>query len=206
MIRTAIIIGVWLSVAVTGCCPITSLHPLGTPDEAIFDPRIAGTWYGGSTANDGAFVHFGKGPGNRTQVLVVEHKPDGLMEQVTFPVFISRVDDQFFMNIDLQQLKLKEVNGHSGYVLVKYHLPDADTLVFCEMDEKKLARAVTESRVAGEITYEKPTAAAADEQMPPEKIDCVRLTDTTGNLRKFMASKDADQLFLPYMTLKRVKP
>lgn len=206
MIRSAIIIGVWLSVALTGCCPTTSLHPLGTPDQAVFDPRIAGTWHGGSTANDGAFLHFGKGSGNLTQVLVVEHKPDGQMEQAAFPVFISRVDDQFFMNIDLQQLKLKEISGHSGYVLVKYHLPDADTLVFSEMDEKKLARAVTESRVAGEITYEKAASPTTGEQMSPEKIDCVRLTDTTGNLRKFMASKDAGQLFVPYMTLKRIKP
>lgn len=206
MIRAAVIIGALLNLALTGCCPITSLHPLATPGEATFDARLVGTWYGGSTDNDGAFLHFGKGFANSTQVLVVKHKPNGLMDQVSFPVFISRVQKQYYINIDLQQLRLKETSGYNGFILVKYHFPDTDTLVFSDMDETKLTHAINNHQVAGEITYAEETPSRGGQKTPPGKIDCVRVTDTSENLRKFLTSKEAEQLFTPYMTLKRIKP
>ena len=206
MIRTAVIIGALLSLALIGCCPTTSLHPLGTPGEATFDHRLVGTWYGGSSENDGAFLHFGKGLANQTQVLVVKHKSNGLMDQVSFPVLINRLQKQYYINIDLQQLRIRETSGYNGFIIVKYHFPDADTLVFSDMDETRLTNAINHHQVAGEITYEEETPPKAGEKTPPGKIDCVRLTDTSENLRKFLNSKEAEQLFTPYMTLKRVKP
>lgn len=64
------------SLLAIACCPVTSLHPLVRPSEAVFDARLAGTWQGGSSAEDTAIIHIGKGPDRQTLVLAVEHKDD----------------------------------------------------------------------------------------------------------------------------------
>lgn len=206
MPRLAIAIALLLGAALDACCPVTSLHPLGNPQEAVYDTRLTGAWHGAASENDVGIIHIGKGPGNQTQVLVVAHKKDGQMEQIAFPVFIDRIQENYYMNIHLQQLEMKEAKAYQGYVLLQYRLPDADTLILSQIDEKVLADAINAKRITGEITYEDESPAAAKDKTHEKKIECVRTTDTMENLRKFVASKNNEQLFVPYMTLKRLSP
>ena len=195
-----------LCIILVSCCPITSQHPLGKPAEAKFDERLAGAWYGGSSEHDKGVFHFGKGTGNETLVLAVEHKPDKAMETATFPVFSHTINKRHYLNIPLATLNIEDVKKYhyTGYITIQYQLSNPDTLVFFEMDEDVLAKAIEEKQIKGKITYDevKPTDKNAK---ATKKIDCVSISDTTENLQKYITSEKAKNLFRPYMTLKRVR-
>lgn len=113
-------------------------------------------------------------------------------------MFTGAPGGQHYMIIPLKTLQMKEARKYQGYVIVNYRMPDNDTIVFADIQEEVLARAIEAKKIKGEVTYE------ADKKEANE-IECVRLTDTTANLQKFIASEDGKALFRPYMTLKRIR-
>lgn len=197
MIRSIFIANILLSLFLVACCPVTSMHPLCKPADAVFDSRLAGAWHGGSSDNDSGIIHFGKGSGNQTLVLAVEHKTDLTMQRFTFPVYTSCVAQQHYMTIPLKTLEMKAAEKYQGYVIVKYQLPDPDTLIFSDIDQNDLAQAISANKIKGDISYEKDNGT--------QKVECVRMTDSPEKLRKWFASEKAKTLFRPYMTLKRIK-
>lgn len=198
MIRAILIVNVLLSIFLAACCPVTSMHPLCKPADALFDARLAGAWHGGAIENDTGIIHFGKGPDNQTLVLAVEHKNDHTMQQFTFPVFISHIAEQYYMTIPLKTLGMAAAQKYQGYVIVQYQLTDPNTLVFSDIDDKALAQAITAKQINGEVSYE-------EEENGTKKVECVHMTDSTERLRKWLTSTKSKTLFRPYMTLKRIK-
>lgn len=200
MRRYLILICALISLGIISCCPVTSMHSLAKPDEGVvFDGRLAGAWQGGSSDRDTGFFHFSKGPDGQMRILALEHKDDHTLEQYDFPVTVNRIDLLDYMTITLETLKMKDAQKYKGYVIVRYEIKEKDTLIFSDMDEEVLARAIEAGKIKGEITYEENGKKA-------KKVDCVRITDTTENLRIFLTGETSKVLFRPYMTLKRITP
>lgn len=202
MLRIAVVLSVLMSF--WACCPITAVNPLNKPQDAILDARLTGAWKGGSSPKDVAYIHIGNGPNNTMEVVGVEHRVDGKMAQEHFSMFISSVGRRHYMNIDLKNLKMNEAKGHKGYLIVQYDLLDSNTLVVSYMDKNALAKAIADKKLSGRVTYDD-AEQSAESAATAQKIKCIYITENTDRLREFIDSDAARQLFVPYITLKRLK-
>lgn len=202
MLRTAAVLFALLTLS--ACCPITATNPLSAPQDAIYDARLTGAWRSAKNPTDAAYIHMGKGANNTIEVIGVEHHDDGKMLQEHFPMFISIVQQRHFLNIDMKTLHMEDAKGYDGYLILQYDLLDSKTLVISYMNEEVLAKAITDKKVAGRVTYDDDENTSGGDPTI-RKIKCVYLTADTAALREFIASDAARNLFEPYVTLKRVR-
>ena len=209
MLHRTIMMGACLLLGLAACCPLTSDHPLGPPQDALYDARLDGAWRIASSQEEPGFVHLGKADGNRMQVLALEHKDNGRMEWAAFKVYVIARAGNHYLNIDLKDVGTEEARNHQGYVVVQYSLPDNDTLVLARMDLETVVAAIQAGKLSGEITYASSGPESAGnpaKKKPPigAKAECARITDTSTNLSRFLSAANIHDLFVPYLTLKRI--
>lgn len=202
MLRIGVVLSVLMSL--WACCPITAVEPLNKARDAIYDGRLTGAWKGGSSPKDFAYIHIGKGRNNTMEVIGVEHRVDGKMLQEHFSMFITALGQRHYMTIDLENLKMKEAKGRKGYLIVQYDLLDSNTLVVSYMDKNALAKAIADKQLSGSVTYDD-AEESAESASTAQKIKCITITENTERLREFIDSDAARHLFVPYVTLKRIK-
>ena len=211
MPRWTSLMGACLLLILTACCPLTSDHPLGMVQDAQYDARLTGAWRLDAADGEPAFVHLAKADGNRIQVLALEQKQNGRMEWAAFTVFgIAKAGDRY-LNIDLKEVDTEEARNHEGYILIRYSLPDKNTLVLERLRLQAVVAAIQKGELAGTITYESPEKKASGNVLKQPsaasaaKASCARITDSTANLSRFFAARNPPQLFTPYLTLKRIQ-
>ncbi len=188
----------------SGCCPITSLHPL-TPQAGEVATPLAGIWQL-DTREDKVFLHIGRAQPDHWQILLAEHKADGKLEQATFKVATASIGTSLYLNLDLEAVNPSRREGQEGHIILNVLLPDRYTLVLRRMRLERIAAAIGSGAVSGDLIYDTTTVATTQEEVASggRKIDCAQLTATSAELHRFLAQNAPDELFEPYLTFKRV--
>jgi hypothetical protein len=189
------------------CCPLTSVHPLGDPQKSDYDARLEGVWRQ-EFEKDYVMLHIGKAQNGRIQVIAVEHDADGKVDYDGFTVSGVRLNNHYYLDIDIAELTPKHQESQKGHVIISYSLPDDNTLAIVMLDLDPVAAAIQAKKLTGEITYQKDSKPSKKSTSAPQspKIECAYITDTSDNLKRFISASNPGQLFKTVMTFKRVSP
>ena len=186
-----------------GCCPITSVHPLKpNTDESLAD--LVGIWQLESD-QDTVLLHIGRTRQKQWQVLLAEHKEDGILEHAAFGVTTTSINHTHYMNLDLEALNPSLREGNEGNIILKITLPDRYTLHLSRLNLDAVVAAIGNNTLAGEIIYDD-TAVISSPQKGAHggKIQCARITADTQSIHHFLDRHTEPELFQPYLKFKRV--
>ena len=192
-------------------CPLTSVNPLSDPQNTAYDERIEGAWQLVSEDKDLVFLHFGKGDEKKTEMILIEHKNDIKIDVLTFTVFPTIVDGQNYLNFNIKELYKEFGDELSGYTFMKYRLTGTGTLCLSHIDEKPIIEGIKSGKLKGEISYEQREAKAehkgkALQQNEKKSVKCVKITDSSDNIVKYIHSVDSKNVFPKSMRFKRIEP
>ena len=192
-------------------CPLTSVHPLSAPHDPVYDERIEGAWQLVSDNGDLVFLHIGKGDEKKTKIILIEHKNNREIDELTFAVFPTIVDGRTYLNFNIKELYKEFGDELSGYTFMKYHLTGADTLRLFHIDEEPIVEGIKSGKLKGEITYKQTETTTAHkdqafQQNKKKSIKCVKITDTSNHIVQYIHSVDTEKLFPRSMLFKRIEP
>jgi hypothetical protein len=181
-------------------CPLTSVNPLSDPQHATYDERIEGAWQLMSEDDGLLFLHFGKGDDEKTKIISIEHKNNGKIDVLTFSVFPTMNGDQSYLNFNIKELFKEFGEELSGYTFMKYRFTNNDALTLFQIDEKPIIEAIKSGKLKGDISYKQTNGKQSDKK----SIKCVRITDSSNHLIKFIQSVDSKELFPKPMLFKKI--
>jgi hypothetical protein len=209
MYRLKISLFLFFSLTLTSCCPLTSLNHLSDPDKAEYDQRIEGSWK--LQDDKQGFLHIGKGPDNKTLMVLVGYKSGGEVEFNTYNVFPTIVGDQNYLNFNNEELFDKSIKeGIRGYTFIKYELLNPKTLVFSIINNEPVIEAIKTGKLKGEITYKKAVVEKENRKDAPQQNKaktpyCVKITDSSDNIINFFQSVDSKELFEDFYKFTRIE-
>lgn len=193
-----LIVLVALTCTLSGCCPTTELHPLSDPGNPAFDERLSGAWLL-SDDNGRTYLHIGKGEGRFTEIRFVEHRSDGSLDTGAFIAFPSFIDGDSFLNI---KSAVQAEESFVGYVFVMYGFIDSNRLTLAIWDEQAIENAIRNGLLKGEITDQRNGGQGRESKV---KVHCVRVTDDSGSLVRFIRSFGKEKLFNKHLgTFERI--
>lgn len=166
------IVAFCLALIVSGCL-VESEAPLSPQGRLPANSPLLGTW----TLVDKdqvIYLHFGNEEAT-ARMLEVEHYDDGRMKSEAFAVSATTVGGNDYLSVQLPH------GDRPTYAVVKYHLPDQDTLRLWPTHDKFVADAVRKGLIAG---------TAETNTLFPR----VLLSADSETLRRFVGEHDA-QLF-----------
>ena len=192
-------------------CPLTSVNPLSDPQNPTYDERIEGAWQLLAEDGDLVFLHFGKGDEKKTEMISIEHKNNREIDVLSFTVFPTIVNGQNYLNFNIRELFKEFGDELSGYTFMKYHLTGTDTLRLSHIDEEPIIEGIKSGKLKGEITYKQTQAkeghkGQALQQNKKKSIKCVKITDSSDNIVKYIHSVDSKKIFPKSIILKRIEP
>ena len=203
----SILIAVLMSLAVlSSCCPMLSVHPISAPSAV--EPRLAGVWKLDSDKDEQVFLHITEVPENRMVVLMVEHQAGKKLDVQQVPFHLSKLKSGLYINIDAAELPSDEFKDKPGYLFFRIDLNEPDRLGTAMLDEKPIIAAIKGGELKGRLTYKKRPAGgdqANDPQPGSRKIvECVTITDSSENIRKFLETRDNGPLFTDHLSWVRM--
>lgn len=187
-------------IVITACCPTTSICPLSSPEKAIYDKQLEGSWIFVSKEGDvDGYLHVGKIEKNLTKAIAIEIKSSGELEHVILNMFPTKIGQDSYLNIKAEEL-FQEISSHdNGYIFAKYELSGNKKLAVYCMDDEPIAKAIQSGKLKGKITYENLIASEegiGDSQKKfQKKIKCMQITDSSENILRFIQNSDPHELF-----------
>ncbi len=204
MLRSVFLFGM-IAGMLYACCPLTSVNPISDPRQSTYDQRLTGTWRN-QDENEAVYFHIGQGESGRIRVLAVEHGSSGKFDHALFNVFATRINNTDYLNVDLSELSKEITLDYTGFLFVRYELPDADTLTFAPMALDAVVKAIQAKKLAGELTYADKNQSNHGESEAAPRVECAKITDSSDHLRAYLADETrARELFSNPLTMKRVK-
>jgi hypothetical protein len=198
----------WLiSMAAAGfLCPgcEDSKNPLSDPQTSKADGRLAGVWRTRNEGGDVSYYHIGflgdNIPVGVMRVVTATHSPDGKLNPPgEFLLFRTTLGQADYLNLTAakeEQVKRIQASGWDpaivgDYLLFKYRV-EGDKLLVWPVDGDAKRRAIESGKLKGTI-----------EQRGDDTK--VRLTDTTENLARYVASAGDSLFSQDAVRLERVK-
>lgn len=201
-----------LCFAFTSC--VDSDNPLSDPKQSTVDAGLLGVWRV-RDKGDTVYYHVGLAgkqfPDGMLRVKSIHHEKNGDLlrpDNDDMLVFATTLGNNHYLNItslDAKQIKSMgdskwEPSMADGYFIYKYEI-NGDKLTVAGMDSDEKEKAIKAGNIKGVV-----------EKGDMQDGKGVRITDTTENLAKFIASADQDKLFPTkdassdtYATMERVK-
>jgi hypothetical protein len=203
--RTLLLVSAALGLLLTSC--VDSKNPLSDPDKSKADARLVGVWRARGEDGDATYYHVGrvgeKLPQGVLGVTGVTHRKDGRLQRSDgeFLVFPTVIGDASYLNLSEgseEQIKTLEEKGWkpdtvTDYIILKYRV-DGDTLLIWTMDVDAKERAIKAGQIKGIVRTEKDSFTKT-----------VEFTDTTENVRRFVASAGDGLFNKEPLRLERVK-
>jgi hypothetical protein len=204
--KTLVVVMVLLCAVCASC--IDSDNPLGDPKKATADTGLLGVWRASEKDGDVTYYHVGKAgdkfPEGMLRVVAVSSNKDGKLDRPNgddMVMFTTTVGKNHYANVTVIDADAAKALGDNwdpskadGYFIYKYEIAGDKLMVAC-MDPEQKKAAIKAGKIKGE-----------------EEGDNPRLTDSTENLARFIASPDATKLFFTkdhaddgYGVLERVK-
>lgn len=173
-------------VVITGCieldlCFPVSEHPLADATTAIDDDQLVGKWREGESSKESFQIE--KVPDRRGEYTI-----SGFEDSETKQTMIcTQIGDRKYASIEFKKNGDEPLHGMRGYFLVRYdYTPDSQLRLWFP-ENKVLAAALTDEKIAGKIEFSK---------TKPKSPTTIELTASIEDLRKYVEA-NADQLYPP---------
>jgi hypothetical protein len=179
----------FLCLGFTSC--VDSDNPLSDPKQSTIDPGLAGVWRV-RDKGDTVYYHVGKAgsnfPAGMLRVKSITHGKNGELphpDNDDLLVFTTTLEKNHYLNItSISAERIKsmgdtkwEPSMADGYFIYKYEI-SGDKLTMAGMDSDRKEEAIKAGKIKGTLEEHNK-----------------RITDTTENLAKFIASADQEKLF-----------
>ncbi len=149
--------------------------------------------------NDEAYLHIVSDSRNRFTALSVEHKSSGEIDFLKFPFYLTSMDGNLYANVSIGDLPQGVSNGKSGYFFLKIFIYDANNLGMAFLAQQPVISAIESNLLKGELTHVNSAIVNKEGDksvnIPPGKIECVEITDSSHKLREFIKSNASEHLF-----------
>jgi len=183
-----------------------SINPLSEP--SFINKKIEGVWKYDSKDGDEVYLHISATSKDNMVALSVEHRRNGEIETFKIPFYLTRINDSLYINVKFDDLPEKISNGRIGFIFINIILLENNNLKMAFLEQQPIIDAIESDLLKGDLSYKK-TVISNDEltkPLPPDsrKVECVTITDSSENLRKFVSSHSHDQLFREAMEFTRM--
>ena len=160
-----------------GCLP-ESVNPVTPPEAGLDAPELVGLWR--SDQEDATlYVHVLRGDGPALKIVAVGHDDDGTGSADFYVGHVSQVGARRYLNLRAADAPPDE---SPSYLIFGYEPGDDEGVTVLFLSADTLARAVTEGRLAGEVTRS---------SMGPT----VRLTGSGEEIAAYLNETEPKQLF-----------
>jgi hypothetical protein len=190
MTRVKFAVALLAVLALAGCYPPVTTHPLGSNTPTKPDAALAGVWKGVDTDGKPHYVHFLQQSDSTISAVVVE---SGAKAEDWFAAKLTcaKLGANRFLNGRLEWTNNKPEHDIPGTVPVIYSIDAKGALTLAMMDEDKVKDAVRAGKIKGMIEK--------------GQFGDVTITESPAALDKLFASPAVTKLFAqPFLTLHRV--
>jgi len=196
-ITMSAIVGIaWL---MAGCFP-TSINPLYTEPDLVFEPALAGVWRGDAEGDAAKETWAFEKAGDKAYKLVHTDK-DGRTGQ--FEVYRLRLSDTFFLDFFPAVGVDQETNRNEVY---QFHFVPVHSFAKVSRTDSALQLSFLSLEWLGRLLEKNPQAIRHEMVGPTNEQRCV-LTASTKELQKFVRQHlDNKEAFLDPIKLKRTQP
>ncbi len=172
--------GLVLAILLAACVP-ESRHPLSNPGSAVVDQRLTGVWKT-KIDDETVIAHFLEKSDGEMRIVAVAHKDGGGGGWTTYSMFVSRLGDEWYMNVKFvgENGKPNEIED-PPYHLVRYRISEDGKLTIWTMAKPAVIAAI-ESGLAGKVKKGK-------------WFNETLITAPTDELAAFVRSSDPQRLF-----------
>jgi hypothetical protein len=182
------------------------VHPLSNPANVTYDNRLQGVWRLQTEQDDVVYFHIGKTDDGTTQITSVEHKQNGELDIATFVMFPTEIDKHTYMSLKIEEMSDQSSKDTTDYFLLRYVFPNKNEFFVHQMDDEVTTEAIMSGKLKGEITYRSPLSNRTSARESKKIVDCLKITDATENIVKYIKTMDTNRLFpeKDQMVLQRV--
>ena len=185
---------VLLLLILTACGPAESVNPLSDPLQAKHDEELLGTW-AGRNEDDTILMHFVPAKKSFTHIVLVGRGKDGA-DILTYEMFPTSIGKNRYMNVRNWKPKpqaggKKEDASGKRFFFTKYEIAE-DILTIWTTKNGTIRKAIEQQKLEGEIRKGK-------------HFTSVTITDSSGNLSRFVQSTEHEILFELFMKFKKVE-
>lgn len=190
------LLAMFVLVALAGCLPILSLHPLHNPQDVAFDQALVGTWVNEQETIKLEFSTHGDDPNAYSLVFSDDQGRQGLFE-----AHLLRLDNRRFINFVPAQLP----GGDDAHNMpwphnAQFILPGNSFVIVDSLDEQLVVR-LTDNNKFSDFLLANPDIIEYQQQN-----DRVILTAQTDDLQHFaLEQADTENLFANRLVLQRPK-
>ena len=192
--------------SLASCCPMLSVNPISEPSTV--ETRLEGVWKLHSKDNEKVFLHIAPVSEKRMTVLMVEHKAGKELDIQQVPFHLSKLKSGLYINIDAAELPADEFKNKTGYIFFRIDWKAPNMLGTAMLDEEPIIDAIKGGELKGELQYKKRGAASeqpkASQPAGRKIVECVTITDSPGNIRKFLETHDNETLFTDHLNWNRI--
>jgi len=169
-----------ISLVLSGCRIVYSVHPLSTSDDAVEEPALEGAWTSGG--NDDTVLCVQKSDGHTYSMFVTS--PSSKLVEV-YEINLVRLNDQLFADIFVKEQAVDHteveppLGSISNHVIIKLDIAE-DDLAFSGLDASAIQQQTTEGLPSLDFL---------------DAGDVMLLTASTDDLRQYLSAY-ADRVFL----------
>jgi hypothetical protein len=174
-----------------GCLP-QSREPIAPSTEAALEPRLAGLWVG---QNDGEplYVHVLLRDQGMMDVLTVSHDASGRGDWDLYEAYVASAGGRRFLNLQPSGVAgANETDTPEPYFFASYELAGPDRLLIRFLRTETLAAAIAAGRLTGTVSEDSTGRS-------------VELTGSSDEIRGFLATASARDLFDPPIEFRRLE-
>lgn len=175
-----------------GCLP-ESREPVTPPTEAVEDAQLAGAWVADFNGSK-LYIHVLRIEDLSMDVITVSQEPDGGGDWDEYRGYVSVVGGRHFVNLQ------SVIEGGSGdlddsppFLIVGYGFEGADKLVVRLLSEDRIAAAIEQKRLLGEVS-------------DAGEGRSIAITEGSAKLAQFLSAADPAELFDQSLVFQRLGP
>jgi hypothetical protein len=150
MTRIKYVFALAATLALAGCYPPTTSHPVGTTAGLKPDPVLTGTWKGVNSDGKPFYMHFLPQSDGTLSAVIVESGPKAEDWNVVTAT-TAVLGANHVMNARLLWTNGKAEDAPAGTVPVLYRLDAKGTLTFALMDENAVKAAIAARKIKGTV-------------------------------------------------------
>jgi hypothetical protein len=183
--------GLVVAALLGGCLP-QSRAPIAPATEAALEPRLAGMWVG-QNEGEPLYVHVLLRDQGMMDVLTVSHDPSGRGDWDLYEAYVASAGGRRFLNLHPSGVAgANETETPEPYFFASYEFQGHDRLLIRFLRTETLAAAISGGRLTGTVSEDSTGRS-------------VELTGSSAQIRDFLATASARDLFDPPIEFRRLE-
>ncbi|MEN6450426.1 MAG: hypothetical protein ABFC96_08045 [Thermoguttaceae bacterium] len=172
------------------CGPVF-LHPLSDEKTSDRDDRLLGQWKW-AEGQDVMLVTVAKGKGKSLDIKAVGSSSENPKEkeEYAFPIFTTKIGSQCFLT--MQSMDADAKKPLNTYTIVRYDLPDQQTLEVRPMEDDRIAAAIQSKELQGTLVTKKTTSFLGGLISMIDETESITVSDSPENIARFLRKHGRD--------------